>query len=191
MTFCEIDEQCFPVQGRDYCFHYAKQLKYDNPNLVSFRHINGKPVYYEGDPVNPWNIVADSPFENDIRAARPEKTEQPVFANRNLVQTWIKDREGAEENISSIACSDYWGAYIRNADTLETVEMIYDINVEDNRDQNDRTDGRSQLVDDAANFLDKMKDNEELVLVGNQGIFETYVRKVDNHYIFVLIQKPR
>lgn len=188
MNFYKIDNQCFPVQGRDYCFHYSKLHQYDHPVLEPFQHINSKLVYYTGYvDGNPWNQLANDPTIDDIREARPGKVEQPIFDNRTLLRTRVFDRNAVEREISNIVCWDCHGAYIRNTNSLEVVEMIYQLDPDD-IDVGDRE--RIDLMNNPSKFLDKMPDDHELVMVLAQTLEDYYVRRVDNNYLLMEVNNP-
>jgi hypothetical protein len=89
-----------------------------------------------------------------------------------MIQTYILDRSKIEEYVSYIVKANYCGAYIRKSDTLEVLEIIYDIT----NDRGESDEGRTDLMVNTSKYFDKMADDEELVLVGNHGFYELYVK---------------
>jgi hypothetical protein len=75
---------------------------------------------------------------------------------------------------------------------LEVLEIIYDITNDrgESGESGESDKGRTDLMENTSKYFDKMADDEELVLVGNHGFCEIYVRKVDNHYIYIVVSPP-
>lgn len=194
-TFHKIVDKCYELFGKQYCFHYANMNEYEQYYLFAFQHIDGKLVEYEGnDLINPWNTLTriHPDYADQVRSEHPPTKQQPIFDNRIMIQTDILDRSKAEEYVSDMVGADYWGAYIRKSDTLEVLEIIYDITNDrgESRESGESDKGRTDLMENTSKYFDKMADDEELVLVGNHGFCEIYVRKVDNHYIYIVVSPP-
>ena len=187
MPYLKIYPDCHPPNSEaDYCFHYVVQEhKYNLPHLHPCLHDDaGEPYLAKKEKCSDW--ISKRPKGPAIngrsvlfdRCARPNIPETPIWTRRPIVSTMFKDRELLHELLGNIIGGDFWGAYLRDADTLEELEFLYYV------------DGQKQEIEinnftDENDLIDRLNDTNELVLVMNKDLCDYYVRKIADKYMII------
>jgi hypothetical protein len=184
----KIYDECHKLTDFDradfsFCGHYVIHHLYDYPILRLCCHENNKvrlATYQEHSDIkcnNIWNIISDN-LADSIRDARPSIPITPIIPNRVIVETKILDPNEIFYLLHHYIGGSSRGAYLRNIDTLETTQIIFDY------DDNIHIDDIKidQLLLD-------MDPKRELVVVMDKSLsYDIYVRKIsDDKYLWTNI----
>ena len=190
MCIYKILDKCFKYNDDGTCLHHVLYNNiYSKPIIRKCRHTSDQKII----PVdgNTWVGISYDDHEK-LRSKRPDIPDTPILTKRPIVYTRLFTFNKIIEEIIELVEADCVGVYIRNANTLETIEIIYD--------EKDKTTYRirSLIYDSDPNDDDNMtrqlvnylKKDEELVIVLSDNVEDDYIRKIsDDQYMMVTIDK--
>lgn len=190
MNVYQILDGCIPHPYDGTCYHHCLMNNiYETTVINKCRHTPENGVEIVDDFL--WDGVSNELF-NQIRDMKPTRLRQPILEKRPLVYSKIFNLRQIVEEIVDSAGGDCYGVYVRDADSLETKEIIYDYQVEaTHRYRKMIYDSVPENDENMVQYLlSLLTINDELVLVLGNIVHDDYIRKLnDNQYLFMVADK--